>query len=368
LATLEEGRMETSAEGESGRTSKLIDIGKNAKLCLEFGFGSLIRAKTEIEYRNSIVSVHNGVELLMKIYLMGKNRALIYQKMDYTCLLIDRADTLKEITLPKNTVNFDECQIRLSHFSTLPDQFAVHLKKLDDLRNRCVHFQYYSNHAKVRIILIAHIFDYITLLVREMGLEIELFLNAAIIESLNRLKSSIDSDTKNSLDQKIEIAKSHYFNDLTQQEREDKQRTEDYDTEKHDKIVTCPACQQRALLKLQLQFRAESGSDLTVIRRRLILKELACHYCGLNITEYEELLPEFRNEEASLPDRKIVTNYLDDCPDEDCPDCPDDDCPDCPDDCDCPDCPDDDCPDCPDDCDCPDDDCPDCPDDCPDYR
>jgi hypothetical protein len=142
--------------------SKSIDIIMNANLCLNFGFGILIRAKTEIEYRNSIVSVHNGVELLMKICLMGKNRALIYQKIDYTYFLIDRTDTLKKVSFRSNTITFDECRIRLSNFSTLPEQYSVHLKKLNEIRNDCVHFEYHINYRKVKILLIAHIFEYIT--------------------------------------------------------------------------------------------------------------------------------------------------------------------------------------------------------------
>jgi|GEM_PF-6312523 len=374
---------------EKGTTmSKFIDIAKNAKFCLDFGFGSLVQAKTEIQYRNSIISVHNGVELLMKIYLMQKDRSLIYQKMDYTVILIDRTDTLKKITRP-NTVNFGECMLRLSHFSALPGQYGVHLRKLNDLRNAYVHFQYYTNHKKVKILLIVHIFEYVAFLIKEMGLEIDLFLKAGIVTSLNRLKASIDSQTKSSFYEKVEIAKSHYFEELTLQERDQKQNTEDYNVRKIDKIVTCPACQQRALLKREILQQVEPDIDFAVIKRRLILKELACHHCGLNVTEYEELILEFGNEEASLRDQRIITYYADedcpdcpdeDCPDEDCPDCPDgdcpdEDCPDCPDeDCpdeDCPDCPDgdcpdEDCPDCPDE-DCPDEDCPDCPDgDCPD--
>ena len=182
--------------------------------------------------------------------------------------------------------------------------------------------------------------QYIIMLIKEMGLDIDLFLKAGIVTSLNRLKASIDSQTKNSLYEKVEIAKSHYFEDLTPEEREQKKNTEDYSVGKSDKIVTCPACQQNALLKRKIQQQVDPDFGFVVLKRRLILEGLACHYCGLNITEYEELILEFGNEEASLPDKKMLLSDPDaDCPDADCPDedCPDEDCPDA-------DCPDADCP------------------------
>jgi hypothetical protein len=38
---------------------KKIDLRKNIKLCLNFGFGTLITAKNEEDYRNAVISIHN---------------------------------------------------------------------------------------------------------------------------------------------------------------------------------------------------------------------------------------------------------------------------------------------------------------------
>ena len=94
------------------------------------------------------------------------------------------------------------------------------------------------------------------------------------------------------------------------------------------------------------------------MNRALILRNLSCHYCGLSITDYDQLKLKFKDKEKSLR-KAIYHHYQEDSPEYyDCPEPPDDcyggDCPEPPDDCyggDCPEPPDDcyEC-DCPDDC------------------
>ena len=48
--------------------------------------------------------------------------------------------------------------------------------------------------------------------------------------------------------EKIEIAKKHYLEELTADEREQKKATESYTLHKCDKVLTCPACDNNALL------------------------------------------------------------------------------------------------------------------------
>src|SRR5665647_1925669 len=100
-----------------------MDINKNIELCLNFGYGTLKSAKTDSEYRNAIISIHNGLELLMKLYLQNKNKYLIYNKIDHYALMSERTDLIKTIDLKKsaNTIKFSECIKILSYFEVIPE-------------------------------------------------------------------------------------------------------------------------------------------------------------------------------------------------------------------------------------------------------
>jgi len=54
-------------------SKKEVNLKTNIKLCFESGFGTLITINGEKDdsrgdYRGAIVSIHNGIELLMKYY------------------------------------------------------------------------------------------------------------------------------------------------------------------------------------------------------------------------------------------------------------------------------------------------------------
>ncbi len=326
----------------------LIDLPKNIQLCLNFGFGTLITAKNIMDYRNSIISIHNGVELLMKHYLQKKNRLLILPKVDHLVLIQESEDLRKDIKIERvdfsKTITYEDCIVRLEFFSALPETSKVHLKKLNYHRNRCVHYEFSFDPKEIKRLLISHIYQFINDLIIEMKLIVSDFINQKYITSLDKYKKSIDDETKNNLIEKIEIAKKHYLEELTADEREQKKATESYTLHKFDKKLTCPACDNNALLRKKVIY-SEDQNEPTILSKEIILKEFSCHYCGLNIKDYDQLRLQFTDEEAIIAKFQVPT----DCPD-DCHDCPDD-CHDCPDDChDCPD----DCHDCPDDChDCP---------------
>ena len=347
-----------------------INLRENVQLCLNLGFGTLITANNDENYRNAIISIHNGLELLMKYYLRKKDRLLILQKINYHFLLSERTDLIKNVNSGKakaNTISYNDCIKILEHFSHLPNDYTAYLKQLNDQRNDCVHYQYSYNQKELRKLLIFHIYQFICELILEMELEPKEFILEKYTSSLDKLKETIDDEIKHSYYEKIEAAKKHYFEELTEPERKEKVETEDYTKRKIDIIVKCPACRNNALLRKKIQHTIEEFVHYARIKQDLILKDLSCHYCGLSITDYDLLKLDFKDEERSLREIISYNDCPDDCPPEDCPDyedCPDD-CPpeDCPDYEDCPD----DCPpeDCPDYEDCPDD-CP--PEDCPDYE
>ena len=339
----------------------LIDLPKNIQLCLNFGFGTLITAKNVMDYRNSIISIHNGVELLMKYYLQRKNRLLILPKVDHLAVIQESVDLRKDIKIEKvdfsKTISYEDCIVRLEFFSALPETSKVHLKKLNYYRNRCVHYEFHFEQKEIRRLLISHTYQFISDLLIEMKLAVNDFINQKYTTSLDEYKKSIDDETKNDLIGKIEVAKKHYLEELNADEREQKKATENYTLHKIDKKLSCPACDNNALLRKKVIY-SEDQNEPAIVSKEIILKEFSCHYCGLHIKDYDQLRLQFTDEEKVIAKFHVPADCPDDCP-ADCPaDCPDD-CPrDCPDDCPT---------DCPDDCprDCPDD-CPiDCPDDCP---
>ncbi len=343
---------------------KKINLEKNIQLCFKNGFGTLVTAKNDEDYRNAVISIHNGLELLMKSYLRSKDEYLIYPKITYEKILNKRNDLRKKIKLNRpKTISYLKCIEILKYFSELPEKNSIYLKKLAYIRDRCVHFEYSYDERELRKLLISHIYQFTCDLIIEMGLDLKAFIPERNIVSLDKLKNSIDNEIMQNYLTTIESAKKHYFEALTVGDRKQKTETEDYTKRKFDIIIKCPACEQNALLRRKIQRTKKLLRDgYIIIKRVLILKDLSCIYCGLSITDYDQLELEFKDKEKSLQDSRILFDCPEDCPDDDCPyyDCPDDDCPyyDCPDD----DCPDDDCPDG----DCPDDDCPD--DDCPDER
>ena len=361
--------------------SKIIKINlqKNVRLNLNFGFGTLITAKNDENYRNATISIHNGLELLMKYYLKTKDKFLILQKINHHNLLNDRDDLIREVE-PKKftnyTISYNDCIDRLEYFSQHPSNYIVYLKQLNEKRNECVHYEYSYNVKELRKLLISHIYQFICDLILEMKLEINEFILDKYIDTLNTLKDTINDEIKQGYYAKIEGAKKHYFEELTEEERKQKINAEDYTQRKIDTLVKCPACGNNALLRKKIQHIHETAKKHDIIKRDLILEDLSCHHCGLNINDYDQLKPIFKDEERPLKSQIFYYDCPDDCPDYDCPDdCGPEDCPDdcgpedCPDDCGPEDCPDDCGPeDCPDDCgpeDCPDDCGPeDCPDDC----
>jgi transposase-like protein len=182
------------------------------------------------------------------------------------------------------------------------------------------------------------VYAFVSTFATEAGLHLRDILKETYIESLDKLRKVIDDQIARSFHEKIEKAKHHYYEDLTDQERQEKAGTEDYTLGSQSKKLKCPACQQEAMLSLKEIRRSEPHPRFTVIRRRLELEKLTCHYCGLLVDKPDELRTLFADEEVSL--RSNVHIDPDDCPDADCPD----DCEDCPeadcrDDCqeDCPD-------------------------------
>ena len=353
---------------DKDKTPTLVDLPRNIQLCLNFGFGTLITAKNVMDYRNAIISIHNGVELLMKHYLQRKNRLFLLPKVDHLALITESEDLRKDIKVKETdfsrTISYEDCIVRLEFFSHLPETSKVHLTKLNHYRNSCVHYEFRLDRKEIRRLLISHIYQFINDLIMEMKLIANDFIKQEYITSLDKYKKNIDDETNNNLIAIIEIAKKHYFEELTAEEREQKKATESYTLHRSDKTISCPACGNNALLQKNVIY-SEDQNDPSILSKEIILKEFSCHYCGLHIKDYDQLRIQFTDEEKVITKMRLLADCPDDCRDcpDDCPtDCPDD-CRDCPDDCptDCPD----DCRDCPDDCptDCPDD-CRDCPDDC----
>ena len=335
---------------------KTINLEKNIQLCFNSGFGTLITAKNDEDYRNAVISIHNGLELLMKSYLRSKEECLIYRKITYEKILNKRNDLRKKLKLnqPK-TISYPKCIEILKYFSELPEKNSIYLKQLAYIRDSCVHFEYSYDERELRKLLISHIYQFICDLIIEMGLDLKTFIPERNLVSLDKLKNSIDDEIMQNYLTTIESAKKHYFVALTVEDRKQKAETEDYTQGKFDIIVKCPACEENALLRRKIQGIKELlRPDFIIFNRDLILRDLSCFYCGLSITDYDQLELEFKDKEKSLQSYRIYLDpddYPDDCPEyydcleyHDCPsDCPDGDCPDgdCPDG----DCPDGDCPD-----------------------
>ena len=323
-------------------TSVKINLEKNIQLCFDSGFDTLIAAGNDGNYRNAIVSIHNGLELLMKYYLINKEKLLIFKKIDHHFLLYERKDLMKKTNSMKtNTISFIECMERLEFFSEIPKNYLKYLTHLNDQRNDCVHYKYSYNEKEIRKLLISHIYQCICDLIFEMGLNIEDFLSEEHKLNLDQFKKYIDDEIKQSYLVKIRLAKKHYFIELTEEERKQKADNEDYTKMNQiDKVIKCPACEKNALLRKKIQLISENFGYYEVIKKNLILKDLTCHHCALSITDYDQLKLNFEDEERSLNEKSVLIyegpdDYPDervDCPDYDCPDdCPDFDCPDdCP--------------------------------------
>ena len=354
---------------KNAEQSTLINLETNISLCLTSGYKTLIWAKDEVDYRNAICNIHNGVELLMKYYLKEKNQFIIYDKIDHELLLYGNKDLIKVIkkVYPPNTIKWFNCIDLLGYFSKLPGQYLGELKKLNGLSNSRKHFEYYSTNKDSKKLLIAYVYPFIKGLLSELNLNVIDFIKKDyVVSTLEKYKANIDNDVMHKLIEKIARAKNHYFEELTEEERIQKTATQDYRIIKKDKLILCPACKKDALLSRSLSLMQEDAETSSVIKRKIIISQFSCHHCGLNITNYDQLKYEFKEEEEVLSD-VLVGQFLETFrahPDDNC-DCPND----CDDDCDCPSDCDNDCPmDCDDDCDCPsdcDDDCPmDCDDDC----
>ena len=320
---------------------KKINLEKNIQLCFNSGFGTLITAKNDEDFRNATVSIQAGLELLIKYYLRRKDKLLIYKNITFKKLLIKRNDLRKKVKLKgSDTITYSKCREILEYFSELPKKNSKYLNDLGNQRNACVHFEYFYDEIKLRKLLISHIYQFICDLILEMKLDLKTFIPANYITSLDNYKKTIDDEIEHSYYVKIESAKKHYTTDLSDEDRVQKADTEDYSEKLNDLIVKCPACENNALLTRKLQSNITTTTTFSIVySRNLILKDLSCHYCGLSIKNYDQLRLKFIDKEKTLKNY-ISHTYPDDCAPDDCPDdydCAPDDCPDdydcAPDDC-----------------------------------
>jgi len=208
---------------------KIIKLEKNFKFCLNSGFGTLITAETDEDYRNAIISIHNGVELLMKYYLREKNKILIIQNIDYQCLIYGRGDLVKPLE-PKigKTISFDECINILKYFSKLPETYSEPLRKLNNLRNACVHYEFWYVEEELRKLLISNIYEFIFKLISEMNLNPKDFILHHHINHLDKFKHAIDDPIRQKYYRIIQAAIKHYFTELTADERKQKSKLVHY--------------------------------------------------------------------------------------------------------------------------------------------
>jgi len=298
---------------------KEINLEKNIQLCFNTGFGTLVTAETDEDYRNSIIFIHNGLELLMKYYLRRKDKWLIYPKITSNMLLNKRNDLRKSVRLEHSkTISFAKCRRILEHFSELTEKNANYLTQLDYKRNSCVHFEFSYDERELRKLLFVHIYQFIYDLIIEMGLDLNTFIPESNRGSLNNYKNTIDNQIKQNYYAKIASARKHYSEELLENDRIQKAETEDYTKKRFDMIVKCPACRKNALLRRKIQHtHGQLRDGYMAIKRDLLLRDLSCHYCGLNITDYDQLELIFKDKEESLQEIAYRIPY--DCP-EDCPD------------------------------------------------
>ena len=209
-------------------SKKEVNLKANIKLCFESGFGALITINDEDDdsrgkYRVAIVSIHDGIELLMKYYLEKKDKLLIFENIDENVLLQNRDDLIQKINKkPIKTISFSKCRILLSYFSSLESKNSKYLKELNNCRNSCVHHEFWYYENKIRKLLFSHIYQFICELIEEMGLETKEFISESQKESLDIFKDTIDHEIKHLCHLKIVGAKNHYYRELTDIERKQK--------------------------------------------------------------------------------------------------------------------------------------------------
>ena len=108
-----------------------INLQTNIGLCLNFGYKTLISAKDEMDYRNALINVHNGVELLMKFYLKSKNELIIFEKIDHELLLYNNKDLLEKSKKKEYHTITWVCIKLLKYFSKFPVQYSGELEELN---------------------------------------------------------------------------------------------------------------------------------------------------------------------------------------------------------------------------------------------
>lgn len=181
-------------------SKRKINLQKNIQLCLNFGFRTLITANSnqnrDVNYRNAIISIHNGLELLMKYYLIKKEKLLIFNKINYQFLLSERNDLIQKVNpndVNCHTISYDGCIKILGYFSNLTIKYNNELTQLNKQRNDCVHYEYSYNEEELRKLLIYYIYQFICDLISEMGLELKEFILEKYSIPLHIFKPKLDT-------------------------------------------------------------------------------------------------------------------------------------------------------------------------------
>ncbi len=325
-----------------------VELRENIKICLNTGYGMLISSKSNSDYRNSVVLIHNGLELMMKLYLLTQNRFLVYEHLDHFLILSEtegvkenKKDAIKK-KAKMNTISFSKCIDLMDCFLEIS---AIDVNNLNNMRNNCVHFEFVIYKSAIRKLLVSKTYPLIKQISNSLGEDISSYLDNSA--TLDAWCTKINDDIHSKYIQLIAAAKKHYDDDLTEKDRQEKRQYENYTVRKNDKRVVCPACENTALLERKVVYTTDEDEGIQQTTKSVVLKNLSCHYCGLVVNQRDQLLIGFSGEENTSTTTTIssfFSNY--DCPDDyDCPsDCAPEDCPDdydCPSDCAPEDCPDD---------------------------
>ena len=277
-----------------------LDLLNNARDSLRHGYKHFLRAASVSDYKQAVLNIHLGIELLLKERLRQINPLYVFAgEFDFERLLaLAESRTLlrKKPKSPSlNTVGFGVALERLEFFSEVVLRFRSELKALAEQRNALVHFEAYLEQNELDILLGKRAFAFVVcFLEQELDQQPADFLSTDLYLQLALRAEQIDERVSRMLSHKIKEAHER-VEGLSHDEVRARSVTLDAleRSLRHEgqQVVreTCPVCEHTCLLVIEECWSLSVDETGLAAETVFWTGRLECVVCSLKLEPDETL-------------------------------------------------------------------------------
>lgn len=274
-----------------------LSLIENAKESLRHGVDHFIEAKDDIEsYKQAIINIHLGIELLLKEKLRRYNEWYLIDKYEFIHIRqlyekYRRKKTVKRDPI-KKTVQFTELLTRMAEFSSVVKNYKQYLVQLNDKRNQMVHYEIDIDTSEIDILIGKHILPFIDeYSKKELGLSSEKIFGKDKLKNIEVIIKAAEKPIIYNIKRKLLSAKTRYCKLPSSKKRERREKykrhKEFLSKQRKDEVgdiyeVKCPACRSACLYH-----SPEYETEEALRPEKMFVARLECFMCELELVGIE---------------------------------------------------------------------------------